>query len=115
MMNPDPSEVTWRGALPFGPRRSLNRSSSGEPGGRLGRAPCADAFSVCVVAIFTTVGKSCADRSAKESGVPRDPADVDEPHRTSAARNAAPMTLKLRMSEAFPVTCQAYANQVGNQ
>ena len=71
MMKPEPSEVTWRGALGLGPRKFLNRSSSGEPGGRSGMRLGGGAFRVWVVAILTTVGSSLAARSAKESGAGR--------------------------------------------
>src|SRR5580700_6667493 len=71
MMNPEPSEVTCFGALAFGPRKFLNRSSSGEPGGSWGMSCCGGAFRVWEVAILTTLGSSLADRSAKESGAPR--------------------------------------------
>src|SRR6185437_4380423 len=70
-MKPEPSEVTWRGVFAFGPMKFLNRSSSGEPGGNLGISCGGGAFSVCEVAILTTLGSSLADRSAKESGAPR--------------------------------------------
>ncbi len=59
------------GPLALGPRKFLNRSSSGEPGGRLGMAWGGGAFRVWVVAILTTVGSSLAARSAKESGAGR--------------------------------------------
>src|ERR1700723_2199856 len=71
MMKPEPSEVTCWGALLLGPRKFLNRSCSGEPGGRLGMSWGGGAFKVWEVAILTTVGNSLADRSAKESGAPR--------------------------------------------
>src|SRR6266852_5961469 len=72
MMKPEPSEVTWRGRLGPAPRKSLNRSASGEPGGMLGRpgAPGAG-FKVWVVAMLTTVGSSRAAISAKDAGAPR--------------------------------------------
>src|SRR3954462_14334843 len=71
MMKPEPSEVTWRGALGLGPRKFLNRSSSGEPGGNCGMAFCGGAFKVWLVLILTTVGKSLFARAAKESGAGR--------------------------------------------
>src|ERR1700761_5324201 len=72
MMKPEPSELTWRGRGRPGPRKSLNRSDSGEPGGRLGRPDTlAAGFSVWLVAMLTTVGRSCAERSAKLAGAPR--------------------------------------------
>src|ERR1700733_6626469 len=71
MMKPDPSDVTWRGVLDLGPRKFLNRSSSGEPGGRSGIAPCGGAFKVWLVEMLTTVGNSLLARSAKESGAGR--------------------------------------------
>src|SRR5690349_10826492 len=71
MMKPEPSEVTWRGVLDFGPRKFLNRSSSGEPGGSCGMAFCGGAFKVWLVEILTTVGKSRLASSAKETGAGR--------------------------------------------
>src|ERR1700761_8957448 len=71
MTKPDPSDVTWRGFSPSGPRKFLNRSSSGEPGGTLGMAARGGAFKVWEVAILTTLGKSLEARSAKESGAGR--------------------------------------------
>src|SRR5690348_15196168 len=71
MMKPEPSEVTWRGALGLGPRKFLNRSSSGEPGGSCGMAFCGGAFKVWLVEILTTLGNSLLARSAKESGAGR--------------------------------------------
>src|ERR1700689_4219301 len=71
MMKPEPSEVTRRGVLAPGPRKFLNRSSSGEPGGSWGMSWRGGAFRVWLVAILTTLGSSLADRSAKESGAPR--------------------------------------------
>src|SRR5580693_892209 len=85
---PDPSEVTRCGALDLGPRKFLNKSSSGEPGGRSGIC-CGEALRVWEVAIFTTDGSSLAARSAKESGAPRAAAALVRPirpHRTSAKR-----------------------------
>src|ERR1043166_3497112 len=70
MMNPEPSELTLRDAFPC-PRKSLNRSASGEPGGRLGTCPLPEGFRLWVVAILTTMGSSLAERSANESGAPR--------------------------------------------
>src|SRR5476649_1116082 len=71
MMKPEPSEVTWRGVLGLGPRKFLNRSSSGEPGGSCGMAFCGGAFKVWLVEMLTTVGSSLPARSAKESGAGR--------------------------------------------
>src|SRR6478736_1388532 len=71
MMKPEPSEVTCRGWLGLGPRKFLNRSSSGEPGGSCGMVPCCGAFRVWLVEMFTTVGSSLPARSAKESGAGR--------------------------------------------
>src|SRR3954467_3139113 len=71
MMKPEPSEVTCRGAFGLGPRKFLNRSSSGEPGGSCGMAFCVGAFRVWLVEMFTTVGSSLSVRSAKESGPDR--------------------------------------------
>src|SRR5471030_551599 len=71
MMKPDPNDVTCWGALLLGPRKFLNKSSSGEPGGRAGMSCGGGAFRVWEVAILTTLGSSLADRSAKESGAPR--------------------------------------------
>src|SRR5579871_399343 len=71
MIKPEPSEVTWRGFSPSGPRKFLNRSSSGDPGGTFGSAALGGAFSVWEVAILTTVGSSLEARSAKESGAGR--------------------------------------------
>src|SRR3954454_22430429 len=71
MMKPEPSEVTWRGLLDLGPRKFLNRSSSGEPGGSCGMAFCGGAFKVWLVEILTTVGNSRLASSAKESGAAR--------------------------------------------
>src|SRR5258706_5488773 len=68
MMKPEPSDVTWRGVLGLGPRKFLNRSSSGEPGGSCGMAFCGGAFKVWLVEILTTVGNSLLARSAKEAG-----------------------------------------------
>src|SRR4051812_27513742 len=68
MMNPEPSDVTFFGTF-CGPRKSLNRSCSGEFGGR-SMPTCCD-FSVWLVAMFTTVGSSLPARSAKESGAGR--------------------------------------------
>src|SRR5580692_7230217 len=71
IMKPEPSDVTWRGAdLSF--CKFLNRSASGEPGGRSGSASCSlDGFKVCVVDTFTTDGKSLFERSENESGAGR--------------------------------------------
>src|SRR3954470_3473253 len=71
MMKPEPSEVTCRGAFGLGPRKFLNRSSSGEPCGNCGMALCDGAFRVWLVEMFTTVGSSLSVRSAKESGAGR--------------------------------------------
>src|ERR1700729_1454224 len=71
MMKPDPSEVTWRGVLDRGPRKFLNRSSSGEPGGSCGMVFWVGAFKVWLVEMLTTVGNSLLARSAKESGAGR--------------------------------------------
>src|SRR3569832_936914 len=71
MMKPEPSDVTWRGLLGLGPRKFLNRSSSGEPGGNCGMAFCGGAFKVWLVEILTTVGSSRLASSAKESGAAR--------------------------------------------
>src|ERR1700749_4465812 len=70
-MKPEPSEVTCRGAFGLGPRKFLNSSSSGEPGGNCGIALCIGAFRVWLVEMFTTVGSSLSARSAKESGAGR--------------------------------------------
>src|ERR1051325_7441387 len=70
MMKPDPNEVVRRGASVRGPRKFLNRSAKGEPGGRSGNC-CAGAFRVWEVAILTTVGSNLSARSAKESGAGR--------------------------------------------
>src|SRR5947207_15424934 len=75
-MKPEPSEVTWRGALGLGPRKFLNRSSSGEPGGSCGMTFCGGAFKVWLVEILTTVGNSLLASSAKESGAARAQAGV---------------------------------------
>src|SRR4051794_32882717 len=71
MMKPLPSEVTCWGVLLLGPRKFLNRSSSGEPGGSLGMSCGGGALRVWEVAILTTLGNNRAERSAKESGAPR--------------------------------------------
>src|ERR1051325_6789168 len=71
MMKPEPSDVTWRGVLDLGPRKFLNRSSSGEPGGSCGMVFCDGAFKVWLVEILTTEGSSLLARSAKESGAGR--------------------------------------------
>src|SRR5690348_7667157 len=71
MMKPEPSEVTCLGAFGLGPRKFLNRSSSGEPGGSCGMALCMGAFRVWLVEMFTTVGNNLSARSAKESGAGR--------------------------------------------
>src|SRR6185437_6138772 len=84
---PDPSDVTCLGRSALGPRKFLNRSSSGEPGGTLGMAEGGGALRVWVVAILTTVGRSLAARSAKESGAGRASADV--PASARAAQNAS--------------------------
>src|SRR5215469_16709832 len=84
MTKPEPSEVTWRGALERGPRKFLNKSSSGEPGGSWGMAPCGGAFSVWLVEILTTVGKSLSARSAKESGAGLAPAGSGTANAASA-------------------------------
>src|SRR5579871_3886064 len=77
MMKPEPSEVTCRGAFGLGPRKFLNKSSSGEPGGNCGMALCIGAFKVWLVEMFTTVGSSLSARSAKESGAGRAKAGED--------------------------------------
>ena len=77
--------LSGRSAL--GPRKFLNRSSSGEPGGTLGMAEDGGAFKVWVVAILTTVGSSLAAKSAKESGAGR--AIAGPPARARAAQNAS--------------------------
>src|SRR6185295_14036897 len=84
MMKPEPSEVTWRGRLELGPRKFLNRSSSGEPGGNCGMVLGGGAFKVWLVEILTTVGNSLLTRSAKESGAGRAQAGAA----TSNARTA---------------------------
>src|SRR3954468_24176097 len=84
MMKPEPSEVTWRGALGLGPRKFLNRSSRGEPGGSCGMAPCGGALRGWLVEILTTEGSSLAARSAKESGAGRASAGAMPPRRVSA-------------------------------
>src|SRR5258708_2409853 len=71
MMKPEPSDVTWRGVLGLGPRKFLNRSSSGEPGGSCGMAFWGGAFKVWLVELLTTIGNSLFARSAKESGAGR--------------------------------------------
>src|SRR4051812_34258745 len=76
MMKPEPSDVTWRGVLDLGPRKFLNRSSSGEPGGNCGMAFWDGAFRVWLVEILTTVGSSLLASSAKESGAARAKAGV---------------------------------------
>src|SRR5580658_5532834 len=83
MMKPEPSDVTWRGVLDLGPRKFLNRSSSGEPGGRSGMALCGGAFRVWLVEILTTVGSSLSARSAKESGAGRAAAGSQAPKAAS--------------------------------
>src|ERR1051326_2588168 len=70
MMKPDPNEVVRRGASVRGPRKFLNRSASGEPGGRSGNC-CAGTLRVWEGAILTTVGSNLSARSAKESGAGR--------------------------------------------
>ena len=55
----------------MGPKKFLNKSSRGEPGGNCGMAFCGGAFKVWLVLILTTVGKSLLARSAKESGAGR--------------------------------------------
>src|SRR5215472_18127282 len=110
MMKPEPSDVTWRGALGLGPRRSLNKSSSGEPGGRFGMALCGGALSVCVVAMLTTVGRSCADRSAKDSGAPRAAAGVSVRERAIAAERAATRKRGTRILETFITVKRLWAN-----
>src|SRR3569833_1561294 len=76
MMKQLPSEVAWRGWLPRGPRKFLNRSFSGESGGRSGMAFLDGAFSVWKEEMFTTEGSSLAVRSAKLSGAGRAAAAV---------------------------------------
>src|SRR5579863_590829 len=88
MMKPEPSEVTWRGVLGLGPRKFLNRSSSGEPGGNWGMAPCGGAFNVWLVEILTTVGNSLSARSAKESGAGRAPAGSGTARAVSTKKRA---------------------------
>src|ERR1700722_10610212 len=87
MIKPEPSDVTCLGRSALGPRKFLNRSSSGEPGGTLGMAEGGGAFRVWVVAILTTVGISLAARSAKESGAGR--AIAGPPAKARAAQNAS--------------------------
>src|ERR1700684_251546 len=84
MMKPEPSEVTRWGVLDFGPMKFLNRSSSGEPGGRLGMSWGGGAFRVWLVAILTTLGRSLAGRSANESGAPRAQAGALSAKKTGA-------------------------------
>src|SRR3984957_20145947 len=86
MMKPEPSDVTRWGVLDFGPMKFLNRSSSGEPGGRLGMSCGGGAFKVWEVAILTTVGSSLAARSAKESGAGR--ASAGAQNRSTGSRKA---------------------------
>src|SRR5437660_2957192 len=87
MMKPEPSEVDLRGWAsgrpPLGtPRskKSRKNSSKGEPGGNCGTSgparsrPRSD-FSVCVVDMLTTEGRSCSASSAKLSGAGRATAD----------------------------------------
>src|SRR3569833_4023161 len=101
MMKPDPSEVTWRGWPCLGPRKFLNRSSSGEPGGSWGIAPCGGAFKVWLVEMLTTLGKSMLARSAKLSG---------------AGRAAAGATLSTRARMAHTdFRARIATNQIGNR
>src|SRR5580698_1644297 len=86
MMKPEPSDVTCLGRSALGPRKFLNRSSSGEPGGTLGMAEGGGAFKVWVVAILTTVGSSLAAKSAKESGAGR--AIAGAQNRSTGSRKA---------------------------
>src|SRR5471032_442610 len=86
MMKPEPSEVTRCGLLLLGPRKFLNRSSSGEPGGRAGMSCGGGAFSIWEVALLTTLGSSLAERSAKESGAPRAKAGPPKDTKTNATR-----------------------------
>src|ERR1700691_112310 len=87
MIKPEPSDVTCLGRSALGPRKFLNRSSRGEPGGTLGMAEGGGAFRVWVVAILTTVGSSLAAKSAKESGAGR--AIAGPPAKAKAAQNAS--------------------------
>src|ERR1700679_571733 len=87
MMKPEPSDVTCLGRPALGPRKFLNKSSSGEPGGTLGKAEGGGAFKAWVVAILTTVGSSLAARSAKETGAGR--AIAGPPVKARAAQNAS--------------------------
>src|SRR5882762_4904401 len=95
MMKPDPSEVALRGCAsgrpPLGtPRskKSRKNSSKGEPGGNCGTSgparsrPRSD-FSVCVVEMLTTEGRSFSASSAKLSGAGRAAGDPEA--RTAAA------------------------------
>src|SRR5882757_1651614 len=91
MMKPDPSEVTWRGVLGLGPRKFLNKSSSGEPGGSCGVAFCGGAFKVWLVEMLTTVGSSLPAKSAKESGAGRAQAGVTPGVAPSITRLSAKM------------------------
>src|SRR5690242_21545446 len=97
MTKPEPNEVTWRGVLDLGPRKFLNKSSNGEPGGSCGMAFCGGAFKVWLVEILTTVGSNRLASSAKESGAARpqagDKAGV-------AARNAK-MANRIRKAGMF--------------
>src|SRR5271156_320121 len=111
MMKPEPSDVTCWGALLLGPRKFLNRSSSGEPGGRLGMSCGGGAFRVWEVAIFTTLGSSRAERSAKESGAPRAKAGAAKPTRTKRANarrriKGVPMLWIRQRQDSFPIMPQ---------
>src|ERR1051325_4607602 len=98
MMKPEPSDVTWRGVLDLGPRKFLNRSSSGEPGGSCGMVFCDGAFKVWLVEMLTTVGSSLLARSAKESGAGRAIAGVAITNARKANRNLRP-GMSIRESE----------------
>src|SRR5260221_1584447 len=77
MMRLEPSEVARRGCASgrcwprgrFLSRKSLKNSSKGEPGGNCGiSGRCRSAFSVCVVEMLTTAGRSLDASSEKPSG-----------------------------------------------
>src|SRR3954465_13397355 len=85
MTKPEPNDVTCRGVVALGPRKFLNRSANGEPGGSCGIC-WLGAFKVWEVEMLTTVGSNFAERSAKDSGAPRAHAGAQIRARTAQSR-----------------------------
>src|SRR5438067_10791464 len=98
MMNPEPSELTRRGAcsrLGLSPcprlflKNSSKNSSNGEPGGSCGIGPTLESI-VCDVEMFTTASITCSATSAMASG-PRAVAGLETIDTIRAVAVSAPI------------------------